>query len=213
MNTKYCKNCSGILEERKTKRTPNQLKKPYYYTAYYYCTNCNKLYHDNTFKVVNKEFREGLKVSDVVKTHKLFEDGESSSYDVQIWTDGACVRNGTPSAKAAWAFVSGETERAGLVVGKQTNNRAEGFAIYYALVWAGESGFKKILVHTDSQISLFNLAKPANKVKMNQEIFVDIEKCITKFTLDVRYNKILGHSGDPNNERADTLANTLAAKS
>ena len=49
-----CKNCGGLLEERKTKRTAAQLKKPYYYTAYYYCPSCHKLYHDNKFKVENK---------------------------------------------------------------------------------------------------------------------------------------------------------------
>lgn len=216
MNTTYCKNCSGVLEERKTKRTPSQLKKPYYYTAYYFCPTCNKLYHDNKFKVTNELDPEGLKVSKVKnesKTGTLFDTVDSSLYDVQVWTDGACVRNGTPGAKAAWAFVSGETERSGLVIGKQTNNRAEGYAIFYALQWAAKSGFKKIRVHTDSQISLFNVAKAAYKVKINREIFEDIEKLISEFKLDVTYKKVLGHSGDPNNERADALANTLAAKS
>ena len=130
---------------------------------------------------------------------------------MEIWTDGACVYNGTPNAKAAWAFVSGETERAGRVEGKQTNNVAEGLAIYYALLWASEKGYKKILLHTDSQISLFNLRKPANKVKMNQEIFANIESVIKKSGLIVTYKKVLGHSGDPNNERADALANRLAS--
>jgi ribonuclease HI len=163
------------------------------------------LYHDEKFKVTNAQ------------TTPLFDEArknkqaERRDYDVELWTDGACVRNGTPRAKAAWAFVSDKTERAGLIEGRQTNNVAEGTAILKALEWAGGKGFKKILLHTDSQISLFNLQKPASKVKMNREIFEAIEKLIAELDLQVDYKKVLGHSGDPNNERADGLANGLAA--
>jgi len=201
--TKTCRKCGKNLIIKQTKRTAEQLKKPYYFTAYYYCSNCNKLYHDEKFKVTNSQ------------TTPLFSDGQTKSlvgYDVSIWTDGACVGNGTPSARAAWAFVSGKTEQAGRVEGKQTNNRAEGLAIYHALSWAAEQEFKTILLHTDSQISLFNLQKPASKVIANREIFLDIEKVIAKNGLQVDYKKVLGHSGEPNNERADALANGLAAK-
>lgn len=197
-----CKNCGNILEKRATKLTPAKLKQPYYYSAYYYCPTCKKLYHDDKFKVINP------------KTTPLHLDSletNSSDYDVAIWTDGACVYNGTPRAKAAWAFVSGKTERSGLVEGKQTNNIAEALAILNALTWAVEKKYRKILLHTDSQISLFNLQKPASKVKMNREIFENIEKVIAANGLEVDYKKVLGHSGDPNNERADKLANSLAA--
>jgi len=199
---KTCRNCGKKLIVKQTKRTAEQLKKPYYYSAYYYCSNCNKLYHDEKFKVINAQ------------STPLFSDSQTKSlvgYDVSIWTDGACVGNGTPNARAAWAFVSGKTEQAGRVEGKQTNNRAEGLAIYYALKWAAEQKFTKILLHTDSQISIFNLQKPASKVLANREIFEDIEKVIAQNGLQVDYKKVLGHSGEPNNERADALANGLAA--
>jgi len=199
---KTCRNCGKKLIVKQTKRTAEQLKKPYYYSAYYYCSNCNKLYHDEKFKVINAQ------------STPLFSDSQTKSlvgYDVSIWTDGACVGNGTPNARAAWAFVSGKTEQTGRVEGKQTNNRAEGLAIYYALKWAAEQKFTKILLHTDSQISIFNLQKPASKVLANREIFEDIEKVIAQNGLQVDYKKVLGHSGEPNNERADALANGLAA--
>jgi ribonuclease HI len=226
-----CRNCGKQLIVKQTKRTSEQLKKPYYYSAYYYCPNCNKLYHDEKFKVVNKIYsslfgsleklhpvprlsrkRAPSPVSLDQSAPLLTGEAYSESFDVKIWTDGACTHNGTPRAKAAWAFVSGKSEHAGLVEGKQTNNRAEGLAIYHALVWAAERKFRKVLLHTDSQISLFNLHKPASKVKMNREIFEDIEKVIAENNLEVSYKKVLGHSGDPNNERADALANGLAAK-
>lgn len=188
---------------RRTKRTAEQSQKHYYYTAYYYCPHCNKLYHDEKFKVINVQ---------TAPLHFGSLSTDPSSYDVEIWTDGACVANGTSRAKAAWAFVSGETERADRVEGKQTNNVAEGLAIYHALSWAAEKGYKRILLHTDSQISLYSVRKPANKVRANREIFENIEKVIAENKLLVDYKKVLGHSGDPNNERADSLANGLAVK-
>ena len=211
MENKICKNCGAQLVEKKTKRTAEQLKKSYYYTAYYYCNNCHKLYHDDKFKAVNSvtsplfEETNNKKVSTLPVRH-------TTSVDVEIWTDGACVYNGTPRARAAWGFVSGETERAGRVEGKQTNNVAEGLAIYNALVWAAEQGHKKIRLHTDSQISLFNLQKTPDKVKQNAEIFYGIARVVAENKLQVEYVKVLGHSGDINNERADRMANSMATQ-
>ena len=205
-----CKNCGRTLEKRETKRTAQQLKKPYYYSAYYLCPSCHRLYHDEKFKVINPQ-TTALNFDKPNLKHFGSLNTDKGDYDVEIWTDGACVFNGTPRAKAAWSFVSGKTERAGLIEGKQTNNVAEGTAILKAFQWAAERKYKKILLHTDSQISLFNLQKPASKVKMNREIFEEIEKVIAENGLDVAYKKVLGHSGDPNNERADALANSLAS--
>jgi ribonuclease HI len=201
-----CKNCGSELVEKKTKRTAEQLKKPYYYSAYYYCNNCHKLYHDDKFKVTNP-------VTTPLHFGSLELEPKTDEVDAEIWTDGACIYNGTPRARAAWGFVSGKTERAGRVEGKQTNNVAEGLAIYNALVWAAEQGHKKIRLHTDSQISLFNLRKSPDKVKQNAEIFYGIARVIAENNLTVEYVKVLGHSGDINNERADKLANTMATQS
>jgi ribonuclease HI len=201
---KMCKTCQSALVLKPTKKSAAQLQKPYYYTAYYYCNHCQKMYFDDRFKVVNHPTTPLPFIMDK-------NNDNDTHFDVSIWTDGSCTHNGTPRAKAAWAFVSGETERAELVDGKQTNNVAEGLAIYYALVWAAEAGYKKIQLHTDSQISLFNLKKPARLVKVNREIFEDIEKVVRDNRLVITYVKVLGHSGDPNNERADRLANGLVS--
>lgn len=135
---------------------------------------------------------------------------EAMKYDVEIWTDGACVHNGTPKARAAWAFVTKDYEKAGKVEGKQTNNIAEALAIYHALAWAGSKGYRAIKLHTDSQISLFGLKKPPHLVKANREIFEKIAEIIARYTLQVHYVKVLGHSGNPDNDRVDKLANDLA---
>jgi ribonuclease HI len=196
---KTCKTCNSPLEIRKPRITAEKLLKHFYYSAYYYCRRCQKMYFDDSFKVMNKNYG-------------LFTKPEKPvGVDVEIWTDGACVHNGTDRARAAWAFVSGTTEKAGRISGKQTNNVAEAYAIYHALLWSSEMGYKKIVIYSDSQISIGNLAKSYERVKENQEIFRLIQELVSASNLEVWYEKVLGHSGDPNNERVDKLANTLAA--
>lgn len=208
MDKKLCKKCGNALEIRQVKRTAAQQKKPYYYTHYYYCTKCASLFHDESFKMHNPQ-TVPLSFDDVTKTVYITEK-RHGQFDAEIWTDGACVYNGTPRAKAAWAFVSGKEEQSGIVEGAQTNNRGEGYAIYYALKWAGASGSKKIKIYTDSQISIHSATKHFSKVVANREIFEGIANIIGQYGLDVTYEKVLGHSGDVNNERADVLANTAA---
>ena len=214
-----CRNCGGKLIVKSTKRTAEQLKKSYYYSAYYYCPSCKKLYHDEKFKVFNNQ--TPLPSSGFWTSHDPAQRGQNDVIlgsdsdsrivsDVEIWTDGACVHNGKPNAKAAWAFVSGKTERAGLVEGKQTNNIAEALAMYHALVWAAEKKFHKIKLHTDSQISIHGVKKDPSRVLKNREIFEQIAQVIKGCYLDVEFVKVLGHSGDFNNERVDKLANDKA---
>jgi len=191
-----CKVDGASLIKKMTQRTSAQLKKPYYYTAYLLCPLCSRIYHDNAFKVVNDNY-ELFTRSDLVVNDKS---------NVDIWTDGACSNNGRPNAKAAWAFVAGKKEDAGLVDGKQTNNRGEGLAIYHALKWAASKGYGNIRIHSDSQISLFGVAKHPDKVKENRDIFQRIHEVVIGNKLDVSYIKVLGHSGDINNERVDQLA-------
>lgn len=194
-----CRTCGGKLVKKETKRKASQLLQPYYYKAYYYCPACKKIYHSDAFKVVNKNY--GL------FTEKEIKVGDD---EVKIWTDGACVSNGKENARAAWAFVTRDYEASGTLDGKQTNNRAEAFAIYHALVWAVHKGKKHVRVYTDSQITIHGLKKPAEKVKENRDIFESIEQLIEKNSLLVRYEKVLGHADDINNSRADHLANTRA---
>jgi ribonuclease HI len=201
MNIRTCKHCGSTLIIKQTRKTSEQLKKQFHYTAYYFCSRCKRLYLDEKFKIVNESF-------------DLFSGMQKDSgepVDVKIWTDGACVNNGKETAKAAWAFVSGDIEKAGLVFGKQTNNRAEAIAIFEALKWAAEIGYKRIKIYTDTQITLHSLRKPVEKVKANREIFIMISQLITKYNLEVIYKKVLGHSGNTNNDRADVLANSLVS--
>lgn len=199
--TMHCKTCGTPLLVKATKPAASQLKKQYYYTHYYFCPKCQKMYLNDKFKVQNDNF-------------DLFTQKRSltSPAEVEIWTDGACSNNGKENAKASWAFVSGDYEEAGLVDGKQTNNRGEALAIYHALKWASEKGYKRIKLHSDSQITLQGVIKHPEKVKENRDIFQKIHDVVTKHKLLVDYQKVLGHSGDNNNERADKLATALVNK-
>jgi ribonuclease HI len=197
-----CKNCGTKLIQKATKRTSEQLKKSYYYTAYYFCPNCKKLYHDEKFKVVNQDLFSPSADSGEVRSDDY--------YDSHIWTDGACTRNGYENARAAWAFVSGKTEKAGIVIGKQTNNTAEAYAIYHALLWAAEEKHKKVKIYSDSQITLNNLKKSSYRIKENRSIFELIEDVIAANGLEVDFEKVPAHADNINNNRADRLANTMA---
>ncbi len=211
-NENTCKNCGTGLIIKQTKRTPEQLKKSYYYTAYYFCPKCKKLYHNDKFKVTNDvshpERSEGS--PSLFGRDSSFSPQNDNINTVHIWTDGACTRNGYDGARAAWAFVSGKTEKADLVKGKQTNNTAEAFAIYHALLWAAEEKHKKVKIYSDSQITLNNLKKSPAMVKENREIFELIEDVIAANGLTVDYEKVPAHADNINNNRADKLANTLA---
>lgn len=196
-----CKACGAKLIKRETQKKPSQLKQPYYYSAYLYCPQCKKLYHSDKFKIVND--------SPTPVTTK--PDHADTDYDIQIWTDGACVFNGQINARAAWAFVTKDTQASGKVIGKQTNNVAEALAIYQALVWASEKGYKRIKIYSDSQISINNMRKHPSQIKQNAGIFIDIRDIIDSKNLTVNFEKVVGHSGDINNERADALANKAAS--
>ncbi len=200
MHPKTCRHCGSQLTVKQTKRTPQQLLKPYYYTAYYFCSNCNRIYHSDKFKVNNENV-------DLFTGNT--ENGEP--VDIEIWTDGACTNNGKENAKAAWAFLSGDFEKAGPVTGKQTNNRAEAEAIYEALRWAVENNHRRVKIFTDSQITIHNMKKPLGKILLNKDIYEKLFSLIVDNNLEVVYEKVLGHSGVKDNERVDKLANTLAA--
>lgn len=159
------------------------------------------MYLSDEFKVLNKNY-------DLFSGQTKY--GEP--VDVEIWTDGACVNNGKPNASAAWAYVSGEFEQAGRVEGKQTNNRAEAEAVLHALRFAVEKGHRRVRILCDTQITIYSLQKPLEKIVANKDIFEKIFKVMKEHSLIVSYEKVLGHSGVEQNERVDKLANNLAIK-
>jgi len=196
-----CKIDDNPLILTPAKNTKKKLTGSYYYSAYYMCPKCRRIYFDDKYKISN--FNMSLGLNSQVQDDQEF-------FDIKIWTDGSSSNNGRPNAKAAWAFVAGEYEDAGYVDGKQTNNRGEALAVYYALLWSAEKNYKTICIYTDSQITIFGVAKHPERVKENRDIFQKIYDVVQRNDLQVAYKKVLGHSGDLNNERADKLAVKLS---
>ena len=61
-----------------------------------------------------------------------------------------------------------------------------------------------VIVFTDSAYALGLLTK-GWKAKQNQELVADIRELVSSFK-QIRFVKVKGHAGHPENERADQLA-------
>ena len=134
---------------------------------------------------------------------------------VQAYTDGACSGNPGPGG---WGVVLqfGDHERE-LKGGESdtTNNRMELTAAIEALKALKEPCH--IALTTDSTYVKDGITKwlsnwkrngwktAAKKPVKNQDLWQQLEDCVAQHTVEWLWVK--GHSGHPENERADTLAN------
>ena len=56
-----CRKCKkGIIFKKESKFNPKKLKRPYYFTAYYFCPVCRTMYMAEEFKVINKNYKAPL---------------------------------------------------------------------------------------------------------------------------------------------------------
>ena len=126
---------------------------------------------------------------------------------IYIWTDGACI--GNPGPGGAGAFIVLEDGKRGALaqsLGETTNNRAELHAVKLALAVCRELGYTNdpMTIYTDSR-NVIGWLTGAFRVKSNVELVRDIRSLMEGF-LGLSFIWVPGHSGDPNNERADRLA-------
>ncbi|HYB50787.1 MAG TPA: ribonuclease HI [Burkholderiaceae bacterium] len=142
------------------------------------------------------------------------EESRPSSI-VEIWTDGACKGNPGPGGWGA-LLRSGDKERE-LFGGaaSTTNNRMELVAVIEALATLKRPC--DVIVHTDSQYVKLGITewlkqwerrgwktadrKPVKNVELWQRLDEEVRRH------RVQWRWVRGHSGDPDNERADALAN------
>jgi len=90
-------------------------------------------------------------------------------------------------------------------LGLGTNNIAELTAILRGLQAIDEPDQKRpVLVYSDSSYSI-GLLSQAWKAKANVELVAELRAVCRRFA-DLRFVKVLGHSGVPLNERTDELA-------
>ncbi|KAG8691704.1 hypothetical protein FRC11_012455 [Ceratobasidium sp. 423] len=83
----------------------------------------------------------------------------NNSQTVEVWTDGSCLGNGKPDARAAYAVYFGPDDprnEAKRAPGPQTNNTGEIYAVIRALEIVPES-VKHLTIYTDSEFTIKSL--------------------------------------------------------
>jgi ribonuclease HI len=134
---------------------------------------------------------------------------------VEIYSDGACRGNPGPGG---WGFlmkIDGKTRELFGGEANTTNNRMELTAVIRALESLQRPS--RVRVYTDSQYVQKGISewirgwkrkgwKTADKKPVKNE---DLWKCLDQLNAahQVEWHWVRGHSGHPENERADALAN------
>ena len=122
---------------------------------------------------------------------------------IHVWTDGACTGNPGPAGLGC-VVIDGDVRREyGEYLGEGTNNIAELTAIARGLDMVSDKR-RPVVVYSDSAYAIGLLSK-GWKAKANVELVASIRKQLAGFG-DVRFVKVKGHAGVPDNERCDQLA-------
>ena len=150
-----------------------------------------------------------------------------------IYTDGSCLDNGQPGARAGWGVWIGENDpknASGCVPGAQTNQRAEVCALTSAYDIADseyEAGNRcKILVLTDSKYARDMSSKwiamwrrrnwvtvSTGKKPENYDLAIKLAESMDRCRSVVEVRYVEAHTGIRGNEEADRLAKSAAAAS
>ncbi|KAH7643429.1 hypothetical protein HUG17_10120 [Dermatophagoides farinae] len=140
--------------------------------------------------------------------------------DPIVYTDGACCNNGKRNAKAGigvfWAIDHNDNVSR-LLVGRQTNNRAEIEAAIVAIQTALKNNYRTLDIHTDSKFIIVSMTEWLPKWKRNgwklstgesvknKHEFMRLDEEMNKMDRLI-WTKVRAHSGDYGNEMADQLA-------
>lgn len=141
---------------------------------------------------------------------------------IQVYTDGACVQNGKPTAKAGIGIYFCEGHPLNVskrITGVATNNRAEMLAVIEAIQIAKENQITKLGINSDSlyvikivtewlavwkskQWKLSNGKPIKNETELRQ-----LDDMLIKYNSMKRYwRHVEAHKGIRGNEEADKLA-------
>ena len=135
---------------------------------------------------------------------------------IKVYTDGAC--KGNPGPGGWGVYIKSNDEEKDLYGGnpETTNNQMEMQAALEALKYLKDKN-EVIELYTDSNYlrqgitewihkwKLNNWRTAAKKPVANRDLWVEISDLNEK--MNVEWNWVKGHAGDPGNERADQLAN------
>jgi len=136
-----------------------------------------------------------------------------------LYTDGGCQNNGSPQARASWAFLehdNGEViyEASGLVPDhmKQTNNVGELWAIYNAMKYAEKKDAEWCVIFSDSLYSINSITlwdvekKVKGERKMNYDLIKVSQEIFIKSGINFQLQWVKGHSVDAMNNAVDDLS-------
>ena len=135
---------------------------------------------------------------------------------IKVYTDGAC--KGNPGPGGWGVYIQSNEDEKELYGGnpETTNNQMEMQAALEALKYLKDKN-DVIELFTDSNYlrqgitewihkwKLNNWRTAAKKPVANRDLWIEISDLNEK--MDVQWNWVKGHAGDPGNERADQLAN------
>ena len=135
---------------------------------------------------------------------------------IKVYTDGAC--RGNPGPGGWGVYIRLNDEEKDLYGGnpETTNNQMEMQAALEALKYLKDKN-EVIELYTDSNYlrqgitewihkwKLNNWRTAAKKPVANRDLWIEISDLNEK--MNVEWNWVKGHAGDPGNERADQLAN------
>jgi ribonuclease HI len=136
--------------------------------------------------------------------------------EVLIYTDGACRGNPGPGGWGAVLRYGDKEKRLYGGESETTNNRMELIAVIRALECL-KNNKRRIRITTDSKYVLKGITEwiegwkakgwrtASKKPVMNADLWQALDKLVLEYDIDWHWVK--GHSGHPENELADELAN------
>ena len=148
----------------------------------------------------------------------------------RIYTDGACSGNPGPGGWGTLFYLTdGGVHEIGGGEAPTTNNRMEMQAAIAGLTLLRDSAQPApVTLHTDSEYVIKGITQwiagwkrrgwvnSAKKPVLNRDLWEVMDGLATEVnqTLDrpLKWEHVRGHSGDPGNERCDTIARAFAAK-
>jgi ribonuclease HI len=134
---------------------------------------------------------------------------EAPANAIHVWTDGACTGNPGPAGLGVVIIDGKERRELSEYLGHATNNIAELMAILRGLEEIRDRE-RPVIVYSDSAYSIGLLSKNW-KAKANAELIDKLRKLVKAFS-DVRFVKVLAHSGIVLNERVDELARQAVSR-
>lgn len=148
---------------------------------------------------------------------------KSTTKSIFIYTDGACSNNGKKNASAGiGVYIENMYSISEKIIGKQTNQRAELYAILKALNIINIKDYNRIIIYTDSLYSINCITKWVNgwikngwldKKKYpikNKDIIESIYNIYIKHST-IEFNHVIAHTNNNDihsigNAKADELA-------